>query len=83
MPTNRSFTAKAQSERLEFALQASYELEVVGRHVNRELQMEGPDYMHLRALAVRIVNLNSVVMSVLGGEDVLKTEDIQKLLEGY
>ncbi|MDH2229433.1 hypothetical protein N5K37_05920 [Delftia tsuruhatensis] len=58
MPTNRSFTSKAQSERVEFALQASYELEVVGLH------------------------LNSVVMSVLGGDDVLKTEDIQKLLEG-
>ncbi|MEJ8296576.1 hypothetical protein [Delftia acidovorans] len=58
MPTNRSSTAKAQSERLEFALQDSYELEVVGRH------------------------LNSVVMSVLGGDDVLKTEGIQKLLEG-
>lgn len=59
MPTNRSFTATAQSERLEFALQASYELEVVGRH------------------------LNSVVMSVLGGDDVLKTEEVQTLSEGF
>ena len=59
MPTNRSFTAKAQSEPLEFALQVSYELEVLGRH------------------------LNSVVISVLGGDDVLKTEEVQTLSEGF
>ncbi|MCO5335851.1 hypothetical protein [Delftia tsuruhatensis] len=59
MPTNRHFTSKAQSERVEFALQASYELEVVGRH------------------------LKSVVMSVLGGDDVLKTEEVQTLSEGF
>lgn len=59
MPTNRSSTAKAQSERLEFALQDSYELEVVGRH------------------------LNSVVMSVVGGDDALKTEEVQTLSEGF
>ncbi|WP_272970169.1 hypothetical protein [Comamonas terrigena] len=77
-----TFTRKQQAERLDIALTASYEMEAISRHLNGNLPMEQPEYQHLRALVVRVLSLNSVVMSVLGGDDGRETEEMRNVVEG-
>lgn len=76
---NETFTPEQKAERAELALHAAYEVEMVARHLNGELQ---PEYQHLRALVVRVLKLNSVVMSVLGDDDGRETEDMRRVVEG-
>lgn len=71
-----------QAERLEVALHATYEMEAISRHLNVNLPMEQPEYQHLRSMVVRILNLNSVVMSVLGGDDGRSTQEMHDVVEG-
>lgn len=78
-----AFTPEQQAERLDVALTASYEMEAISRHLNANLPMEQPEYLHLRALVVRVLHLNSVVMSVLGGDDDRETEEMRGVTGGY
>lgn len=76
-----STVRKKKAKRMEMALHASFEVEAISRHLNRELPMEQPEYQHLRALVVRILSLNSVVLSVLDNDD-RATEELHEILEG-
>jgi len=80
--SSATFTPKQRVERLDIALTASYEMEAISRHLNVNLPMEQPEYQHLRALVIRVLNLNSVVMSVLGGDDGRETEEMRSVVEG-
>lgn len=81
MPTDTTFTPEQQTERLETALQCSYEVESLARHLNGNLPTE-PDYMFLRALVLRICELNNVVMSVLDGDPGRTTAELQSVING-
>ena len=80
---SKTFTPEHMAEREELALHAACEVEMVARHLNGELPMEQPEYQHLRALVVRVLKLNSVVMSVLGDDDGREIEDMRRVVEGY
>jgi len=80
--SSTTFTRKQRAERLAIALDASYEMEMVSRHLNKELPMEQPEYQHLRALVIRVLHLNSVVMSVLSGDDGRDTAEMRRVMEG-
>lgn len=79
---NKAFTIEQQAERRDLALQCTYEVEAVTRHLNANLPMEQPEYQHLRALVIRILSLNSVAMSVLDDDDGRKTEEMHSVVEG-
>lgn len=81
MPTEATFTPEQQAERLETALQCSYEVESLARHLNGNLPTE-PDYMFLRALVLRICDLNNVVMSVLDGDQGRTMSEMQIIISG-
>lgn len=81
--SSTTFTHKQRAERFAVALEATWEVEAISRHLNNELPMEQPEYQHLRALVVRVLHLNSVVMSVLGGDDGRETEEMRSVIEGY
>lgn len=76
-----STALKQKARRMEMALHASFEVEAITRHLNRELPMEQSEYQHLRALVVRILSLNSVVLSVLDNDD-RTTEELHDIMEG-
>lgn len=65
------------------ALHATHEVEMVALHLNRELPVEQSEYLHLRALVVRILDLNSVAMSFLGHDFDRDTEEMRRVVEGF
>ena len=71
-----------QSERQRAALSATFEMDAIARRLNGELPMEQPEYQHLRALVVRIQQLNSVVMSVLGDDKDRNARELGAVVEG-
>ena len=71
-----------QSERQRAALSATFEMDAIARHLNGELPMEQPEYQHLRSLVVRIQQLNSVVMSVLGDDTDRSARELCTVVEG-
>ncbi len=79
--TNEVFTPEQQAERLEAALQCSYEVESLARHLNGNLPTE-PDYMFLRALVLRICDLNNLIMLVLDGDHGQTTAEMQSIISG-
>ncbi len=79
--SNVTFTPEQQAERMETALQCSYEVESLARHLNGNLPTE-PDYMFLRALVLRICDLNNVVMSVLDGDPGRTMAEMRSVIEG-
>ena len=76
-----AFTPEQQAERLETALQCSYEVEALALHLNGNLPTE-PDYMFMRALVLRIRDLNNVVMSVLDGDAGRTIAEMQNIIHG-
>ncbi len=71
-----------EAQRLRIALHATYEVDAIARHLNANLPMEQPEYQHLRSLVIRIFDLNSVVMSVLGDDDCRCTAEMRGVLDG-
>lgn len=69
-------------ERLDLAIQATYEVEAIARHLNGALPTEQPEYQHLRSLVVRIFHLNSVVMSVLDGDCHREADEMRGVVRG-
>lgn len=76
-------TCEQQRERLDVALDATYEIESIAIHLNACMPME-PASLFLRALVVRVLSLNGVVMSALGGEDDSdrSTGEMRRIVEG-
>lgn len=70
------------ARRMDTALRATYEVDAIARHLNANLPMEQPEYQHLRSLVIRIFDLNSVVMSVLGDDDERSTAEISRVVDG-
>lgn len=75
-----TFTAKQRAERDELALFCTYEIESIGMHLRAHLPTE-PEYLFLRSMVLRVIELNSAAMSVLGGEDDRTTEELRRVLE--
>lgn len=73
---------EAQAQRLRIARHATYEAEAIARHLNASLPIRHPEYQHLRALVVRLFDLNSVVMSVLDDDDCRCIAEMQGVLDG-
>ena len=77
-----TFPAPEKAERQQAALSATFEMDAIARHLNGELPMEQPEYQHLRSLVVRIQQLNSVVMSVLGDDTDRSASELCNVVEG-
>jgi hypothetical protein len=72
-------TVADREERLRLALEATWEVDAVTALILKEL----PDVTEcapLRVLARRIDELNSVIMSVTGGEDGRDTAEMKKVV---
>ena len=78
---SKTLTPEHKAERDELALFSAYEIEAVARHLKDNLPTE-LEYVHLRCLVLRILALNSVAMSALGGDDGRKTADMRRVVEG-
>lgn len=76
-----TFTPEQLAERKTLALHATYEMESIGLHLKENLPTE-LEYRHLRCMVLRILELNSVSMSVMGGDDGRETEDMRRVVEG-
>lgn len=76
-----ALTSKQKAERDELALLSSYEIDSIGRHLKENLPA-GPEYLYLRCMVLRVIELSSVVMSVMGGDDTRKTEEMRSVVEG-
>lgn len=70
------------SELLDLAIRATYEVEAIARHLNGALPTEQPEYQHLRSLVVRIFHLNSVVMSALSGDCCRDADEMRSVVRG-
>ena len=75
------FTPEQQAERQRIALAATWEICALSRHLNATLP-DLDECMHVRAFAVRIRQLNSVVMSVLDDDHGRSTQEIYDVVEG-
>lgn len=82
MAAKPHFSKDQETERLDAALRATCEVDAIARHLNANLPMEQPEYQHLRSLVIRIFDLNSVVMSVLGDDDCRSTAEMRGVLDG-
>ncbi len=75
------FTAEQQAERQGVALLASYEIESTAMHMANNLPTE-PEYLYLRSMVLRVIDLSRVVMSVAGCEVESSTEEMRRIVEG-
>lgn len=74
-------TAEQEAERQRIALAATWEVDSLVRHLNATLP-DAEECMHVRAFAVRIRQLNSVVMSVLDCDHGRSTQQMDDIVEG-
>lgn len=73
-------TIKQKLERMDTALEATWEIEAVAGCLLREIPTDA-DSLHLRCLLRRIHKLNSTIMSLMG-DDNHPTEDLRKIVHG-
>ncbi len=76
-----AFTPEEQAQRLNCALEATYEIESISRHLAQNLPNDA-DQLFLRGLVLRLNQLNSIAISVLGNDNSRDTDDMQKTLTG-
>lgn len=76
-----TLTLEQKAKREELALFATYEIESVSMHLRDNLPTE-PEYLFLHCMVLRILELNSVAMSVLGGEHDRDTAEMRRVVEG-
>ena len=76
-----AFTPEEQAQRLNCALEATYEIESISRHLAQNLP-NGADQLFMRGLVLRLNELNSIAISVLGSDDSRDTSEMQKILTG-
>jgi len=69
-----------RAERDELALSCVEEIESISVHLRSNLPNES-EYLFLRSMVLRVIELNSVAMSVLSGEDDRTTEELRRVLE--
>lgn len=81
MNATPTFTPEQQAERLHLGLRASYEVDSIAMHMRDNLPAE-QEYAYLRALVLRILDLNGVAMSVLGGDEGRSTAEMRRALAG-
>ena len=79
--TTAAFTSEQKAEREKVALLGTYEIDSIGLHLKENLPTE-LEYRHLRCMVLRILELNSVAMSVVGGDDGRETEGMRRVVEG-
>lgn len=76
-----AFTPEQKAEREELALFCAYEIDSIGLHLRDNLPAES-EYLYLRCMVLRILELNSVAMSVVGGNAMRQTEVMRSVVEG-
>lgn len=76
-----TFNPEEQAQRLSCALEATYEIESISRHLAQNLP-DDADQLFLRGLVLRLNQLNSIAISVLGNDDSRDTNEMQKTLTG-
>lgn len=76
-----AFTPKQKAEREQLVLFSTYEIDSIGRHLVENLPTE-PEWLFMRSMVLRIIELNSIAMSVTGGDDERKTTDMRRVVEG-
>ena len=76
-----AFTPEQKAERDVLALKCTYEIDAISMHLRDNLPSE-LEYGHLRCMVLRILELNSITMSVTGFDDTRETEDMRRILEG-
>lgn len=74
-------TAEEHAAREEVALLATYEIDAIAMHLRSNLPTE-IEYGHLRCMVLRVLELNSIAMSVLGGDDARELKEMRGLVEG-
>lgn len=77
-------TAIIPKERADLALQATYEMETLIGAIKREMANEDTsesEYL-LPLFLRRMADINCVAMSVLGGDDGRKTEEMREVIHG-
>lgn len=67
MANESIFTPDEQAQRMDAALRCTYEVESIARHLNGNLPNES-EYLFLRYMVLRILDLNGVAMSALGDD---------------
>lgn len=77
-----TLTPEQKAKREELALFATYEIEAITTRLRDNLPTER-EYLHLRSMVLRVLELNSVAMSVLGGDDSRETTEIRSVVEGH
>lgn len=77
-----TFTPEQKAKREELALFATHEIEAITTHLRDNLPTEA-EYGHMRCMVLRILELNSAAMSVLGGEDDVGTAKLRSVVEGH
>lgn len=77
-----TLTLEQKAKREELALFATYEIEAITTHLRDNLPTEA-EYGYLRCMVLRILELNSAAMSVLGGEDDIETAKLRRVVEGH
>lgn len=81
MADETPFTPEQQAERLDAALRCAYEVESIAMHLNAHLPTE-PEYLFLRSMVLRILDLNSVAMSALGDDHDRTTLEMLSVIKG-
>lgn len=74
-------TPNLTSQREDLPLLCAYEIESICVHLRDCLPTE-PEYLFLRSMVLRIFALNSVAMSVLGGDATRTTEELCFAVDG-
>lgn len=80
--TTAAFTPEQKAEREQVALLGTYEIDSIGLHLMENLPTEA-EYRFMRCMVLRILELNSVSMSVMGGDDTRETEAMSRVVEGF
>lgn len=76
------FSSEEKAQRLSCALEATYEIESISRHLAQNLPDDDVDQLFLRSLVLRLHQLNSIAMSVLGSDSNRGADEMQKILTG-
>ena len=74
------FTKKQEVERMRVALFATYQINALAEHLKGNLPEES-EYSFMGPLLARIIELDSVIMSVLGDDRGRSTEEMRGIVE--
>ena len=74
-------STQEKARRLHCALEATYEIDSIARHLAKNLPSD-TEQIFYRGLLLRVIELNSLAISVLGDDDSRATSEMNKILTG-